>query len=127
MFGGKVRDATARRWVGVVHVPSKMGYTHATKPLGVLEVSQGRLRLWIRPAIIRAVFGVETLDVTVGQDVAVAPARRSKRYQLGGIEIRLPGRPAFYFWSDGYVEVLAAVAAAGFEVSDQEQTMKLRW
>ncbi len=127
MFGGKVRDATARRWVGVVDVPSKMGYTHATKPLGVLEVSQGRLRLWIRPAIIRAVFGVETLDVTVGQDVAVSPARRSKRYQLGGMEIRLPGRPAFYFWSDEYVEVLAAVAAAGFEVSDQEQMMKLRW
>jgi hypothetical protein len=84
VFGGKARDATARRWVGVVHVPGRMGYTHATKPLGVLEVSQGRLRLWVRPAIIRAVFGIETLDVTVGQDVAVAPARRSKRYQLGG-------------------------------------------
>jgi hypothetical protein len=44
-----------------VHVPGKMGYTHATKPPGVLEVSQGRLRLWVRPAIIRAVFGIETI------------------------------------------------------------------
>jgi hypothetical protein len=117
---GKVRDVAVRRWLGVVHMPSAMGYVHATKPLAVLEVSPGRIRLWLRPAIIRAAFGVETLDATAGQHVVVSPARRTARRELGGIEIRCPGRPPFYFWSSEYTKVLAEVAAAGFEVSDQE-------
>ena len=42
-----------------------------------------------------------------------------------GVEIRQPRRKPFYFFGNERNEVLAA-AAAGFEVSDQEQTMKLR-
>ena len=42
-----------------------------------------------------------------------------------GIEIRTPGRQSSYFCNYRRAEVLAALAAAGFEVSDQVQTMKL--
>ena len=63
---------------------------------------------------------------TPGQGVVVFPARRPRRYGLQGIEIRVPGQPSFYFWNNNRSEVVAAMAAAGFEVSDQEQTMKLR-
>jgi hypothetical protein len=126
MCGGKVRDTTTRRWSGVVYVPSAMGYVRATPPLGVLEVAPGRIGLRVRPTFVRATFGAETLDVTVGQDVVVFPARRSRPQGLEGIGIRVPRRQSFYFWNHDRSEVLAAAAAAGFEVSHQEQEMKLR-
>jgi len=126
MFGGTGRDATVRRWVSVAHVPSKMGYVLVTWPLGVLEVSPGRIGLRVRLAITRAVFGIETLDAHVGEGIVVYPAHRPALGGYGsGIEIRLPGRPSFYFWTEKRAEVLAAIAAVGFEVSDQEQKLKL--
>lgn len=122
MFGGKVRDVTARRWAGVAYMPSKMGYVTASRPLGVLEVAPGRIELRVRLPIARWVFGIDNLDVTAGQGAVVFPTRRLSG--LDGIEIRVPGRPSSYFWNTNRSEVLVAVAAAGFEVSDQEQTMK---
>ena len=122
-LSGKARDATARRWTGAAHVPSAMGYVDATKPLGVLEVAPEWIGLRVRPAFVRAIFGIETLDVTTGQDVVVFPVRRSMG--LEGIEIRAPGGRSFYFFDNDRSAVLAAVAAAGFEVSGQEQKMKL--
>lgn len=104
-------------------MPGALGYVHASMPLGVLEVAPGRLGLRIRPAFIRAVFGVPTLEAMAGQDVVVFPARRPQG--LMGIEIRTPGRQSSYFCNYRRAEVLAALAAAGFEVSDQVQTMKL--
>jgi hypothetical protein len=66
------------------------------------------------------------LNTTAGQDIVVFPTRRLKFQGLDGIEIRVLGRPSSYFWNSNRSEVLAAIAAAGFEVSDQEQEMKLR-
>lgn len=122
MFGGRARNATARHWGGVAYMPSRMGYVHASRPLGVLEVAPGRIGLRVRLPIARWVFGIENLNVTAGQGVVVFPARRLQG--LGGIEIRVPDRPSSYFWNTNRSEVLAAVAAAGFEVSDQEQEIK---
>jgi hypothetical protein len=101
-----------------------MGYGRATPPLGVLEVAPGLIVLRVRPAIVRVMFGVEPLNVTAGQDVAVFPASKKRPQGLEGIGIRVPGRQPFYFWNQNRSEVLAAVAAAGFEVSDQEQEMR---
>jgi len=101
-----------------------MGYVSASKPLGVLEVAPGWIGLRIRPAFVRAIFGIETLDVTAGQDVVVFPVRRS--IGLEGIGIKTPDGRSFYFLVDDRSAGLAAVAAAGFQVSGQEQKMKLR-
>jgi hypothetical protein len=37
MFGGRVRDAAARRLSGVAYMPSKMGYVHASAVILLLE------------------------------------------------------------------------------------------
>jgi hypothetical protein len=103
-----------------------MGYVHASRPLGLLEVASGRIGLRVRLPIARLIFGIENLNMTAGQGIIVFPARRLRFQGLDGIEIRVPGRLSSYFWNSNRSEVLAAIAAVGFEVSDQEQEMKLR-
>jgi hypothetical protein len=41
-----------------------------------------------------------------------------------GIEVRLPGRASHYFWTDRRQEVLGSLAAAGFDVADEEQSIQ---
>jgi hypothetical protein len=113
--------ALPRRWTGSARVPSAMGYVHVGALLAVLEVAPARLVLRVRPAIARVIFGVENLAVVPGDDVVIFLARKLGQQ---GIEARLEGRPSYYFWTDRRHEVLNSLAAAGFQVSEEEQRMR---
>ena len=118
-------DAPVRRgrWVGSASVPGPMGYMEIGVFLAVAEVSKRALVLRVRPAIIRLMFGIENLRVAPGEGAVIFPA-----HKLGqtGIEIRREGRPSYYFWTGHRDDLLAALHAAGFEVSAEEQRMRRR-
>ena len=118
-------DPTARpaRWVGSASTPGALGYMDVSVPLAVAEVGPGRLVLRVRPAIFRLMFGLATLTVAPGDGVVIFPAHK---FGQEGIEIRLNGRPSHYFWIGRRQELLASLAAAGFDVRAEEQQMRRR-
>jgi hypothetical protein len=104
------------KWIGGANVPSPMGRLNATWPLATLELSGAALRLAVTPGRL---FGVKPLSAGPSAVELVFPVRR----RLGpvGIALRPPGVPDSYFWTRRQTEVLAALAAAGFPVSWEEQ------
>ena len=66
-------------------------------------------------------FGIANLTVEPGPGIVIFPA-----HKLGqtGIKIRMNGRPSYYFWTSKRSDLLAKLAAAGFDVSPEEQRMR---
>lgn len=110
-----------RRWTGAASVPGGMGYVEVGLFLAVAELGDRGLVLRVRPGVVRLMFAIENLTVHPADGAVIYPARALGR---SGIEIRVGGRPSYYFWSDRRSELLAALAAAGFEVSAEEQRMR---
>lgn len=110
-----------RRWVGSASVPGSMGYVEIGVLLAVAEVRQHLLVLRVRPALIRLMFGIDNLTVVPDDGAVIFPAHK---FGQEGIEIRLNGRPSYYFWTGQRHDLLASAAAAGFEVSAEEQRMR---
>ncbi len=109
------------RWTGAVDVPGSMGRMNASAPLGVLELTGGRLALRVRPTFVATLFGARALVVTPADVEAVFPARAKLRYR--GIGIRPIGEPPSYFITRGADRgaILSATAAAGFPVQWEER------
>jgi hypothetical protein len=115
----------------------------ASDPVGVwravLDVAPARIELRVRPPVVRVLLLMEDLMAVPDDGVVVFPAHQEDdrgRWGRKGVEIRGAGSsrywdrrwgrrgarmPSYYFWTRQRDEVLAAAAAAGFEVSGQEQ------
>lgn len=102
-------------------MPSGLGYIQVGVFLAVAELGEQGLVLRVRPAIIRMMFGIENLTVRPGDGTVIYAARTVGQ---SGIEIRISGRPSYYFWIGQRGDLMARLAAAGFEVSAQEQRMR---
>jgi hypothetical protein len=118
-------DNVPRRWVGAGTMPGSLGYMQATAPLVVLEVTTARLALWLRPGILRKVAGIQSLRAAPGDGTLIQPIKNN--WSWPGIEFKRPESPSFYFWTRKRSEALEALAAAGFEVSKEEQPFASRW
>jgi hypothetical protein len=121
-----VRTAEPRsrgRWIGSASVPGAMGYMDVGVFLAVMEVGAGLLKLRVRPAILRMMFGIENLQAVPGASTLICPA-----HKLGqsGIEVRRQGTPSYYFWTGDRGALLASLAGAGFQVSTDEVAMSYR-
>jgi hypothetical protein len=116
-------EALLQRWVGSASVPGSLGYTDIGIFLAMLEVSPGVLRFRVRPALLRLVFGLQVLQAVPGDGTRIFPARK---FGQSGIEIRREHMRSYYFWTGRRGDLLSSVAAAGFEVSTDEQTMSYR-
>lgn len=115
-----VKDIS-HRWTGAASVPSGMGYIEVSVSLAVAELAEQGFVLRVRPSIIRLMFGIENLAIRPVDGTVIYPARALGR---SGIEIRMSGRPSYYFWTGQRGDLLASLAAAGFEVSAEEQRMR---
>jgi hypothetical protein len=106
------------RWTVAASVPSPLGYVLVGLPLAVVEVRESGLRFWVRPRIAGILFGIENLTITPEDNVVFLPVQR--RRDSIGIELRMPQRPSYYFWTKRRDELMAAAAALGLEVSKAE-------
>ena len=111
------------RWVGSASVPGSMGYTAIGILLAVMEVGDGILKLRVRPALLRLMFGIENLSAAADPGTMIFPARKFGQI---GIEIRPERLPPYYFWTAHRNDVLPCLAGAGFRVSTDEQAMSYR-
>jgi hypothetical protein len=96
-----------------MNIPAGFGRVSATFPMAVLEISGRTLVFSIRPRWARRLIGADTLTVTAGDGTVLFPVE-----QLAGIGVgvRPVDQPAWYFRSLTPGNILAAAAAAGFEV-----------
>src|SRR5262245_40344209 len=105
-------------WSGAATVPSRLGYAQVGLLMAVLEIEGRRLGVRVRPGFARRMFGIQNLAVTPSDGVVVFPARNLGQQ---GIEVRPKSGRSYYFWTNRSREVLACAAAAGFDVSAEEQ------
>lgn len=117
-------DSGARRWVGAGTMPSSLGYMQATIPLAVMELSGRRLVVRLRPRLLGKITGTNSLEIEPASGVTVLPVRSNWTWQ--GMEIRVQGRQSYYFWTRKRAEIMAALAAAGFDISSEEAQMRSR-
>ena len=137
--GSPVNNEVSGRWVGAARLPSGL----SPEPVGVLravlDVAPARIKLRVRPPVVRVLLLMEDLSAIPGDGVVIFPAHQEDhrgRWSRRGIEIQVAGSsrywdrrwgrqgarmPSYYFWTRERDEVLAAAAGAGFEVSGQEQ------
>ena len=111
------------KWIGSASVPGAMGYTDIGIFLAVMEVGAGLLKLRVRPAILRMMFGIENLRAVPGPSTVIYPAHK---FGQAGIEVRREGEPSYYFWTDNRDALLTSLAGAGFRVSTDEAAMSYR-
>lgn len=116
-----VAKGISHRWTGAASVPAGVGYVEVSIFLAVAELGEQGFVLRVRPFIIRLMFGIENLTVRPVDGTVIYPARAFGR---SGIEIRVSDRPSYYFWTGHRAELLASLAAAGFEVSAEEQRIR---
>ena len=96
-----------------IPVPMGFGRLSATFPMAILEISDSTLVFRIRPRWVQALVGAQMLTVSAGDGTVLFPVE-----QLAGIGVgvRPLGQPAWYFRSFSRGNILAAAAAAGFDV-----------
>jgi hypothetical protein len=111
-------SAAPARWTGSARVPGPQGYIDIGIFLAVVKVSDERLEMRSRPTLVRRMFRLDNLDVRPQDGVTIYPA-----HKLGqqGVEIRIPDSPPYYFWLRNRQQLMDALSAAGFSVSDVEQ------
>jgi hypothetical protein len=109
----------ASRWIGGANMIGTLGRVSATGPFGVLELSQGRLTLDVKPRWLAKVFGLTPLSVTADEVSQIFPAKGQLRSP--GVGIFMPDRHVSYFFTGRREEILAALQAAHFPVSWDER------
>jgi hypothetical protein len=136
-------SAASRSWTGRARLPSLLGaYEPVSVPSAVLKISPGRLGLRVRSAFVRSLLVMEDLTAAPADGVTIYPAREVGRRGRPGLAILAPhfrprrwnrrwGRlgasvPPYYFLTRERDAVLAAAAAAGFEVGDEEWSIEPR-
>jgi len=111
------------RWTGAGMIPAHgFGYLQATIPLVIAELAGPLLTVRVRPAFLARLVGTRTLAAAAGDGLEVFPVRSGATYQ--GIEFRPAMRSSFYFFTRHRGDLFAALASAGFTVSqdpDQER------
>jgi hypothetical protein len=105
-------------------MPGSLGYLQATWPLAALQVSGERIVLKMRPWVLAKITGTADLAARPADGVLIEPVRSNWTWQ--GIKFTVPGRPAYYFWTNRRPDVIAHIEAAGFEVSGREGTVDVR-
>jgi hypothetical protein len=110
------------RWVGGAILPASMGNVNATRPLAVLEITGGELSLRLRPRPLALMFGARRLHASPVENVRAFPARGW--FGSKGIGIQIGNRAPAYFLRADQAGMLAAIAAAGFEISFEEQRIR---
>jgi hypothetical protein len=104
------------RWTGAGTLPARaFGYLQATIPLVMVELEGARLTVRVRPAVLARLVGARSLNVTAGDGLQVFAVRSKATFQ--GIEFRPAQKSSFYFFTRQRGEVFAALASAGFSVS----------
>jgi hypothetical protein len=53
-------------------------------------------------------------------DTGTCRIYRARRLGMRGVQVRLPGQPSYYFWTRDRQDLIAALAAAGFDIADEE-------
>jgi hypothetical protein len=111
------------RWVGGAIMPAAMtGKVNATWPLAVLEIRSGELSLRLRPRPLLALVGGKPLHAHAAENVRAFPARGW--FGSKGIGVQVGNQPPSYFLRADQAGLLAAIAAAGFEVTLDEQRIR---
>jgi hypothetical protein len=100
-----------------------MGYTDIGILLAVMEVGARILKLRVRPALLRLMFGIENLSAAADHGTMIFPAHKFGQTR---IEIRRERLPSYYFWTGHRSDLLASLVGAGFRVSTEEQAMSYR-
>jgi len=137
-------DSSASKiWTGPARLPCLLGSDQPVGvPSAVLEISPGRIGLRVRSAFVKAALGMEDLTAAPADGATVYPAREVGLRRRLGIAILAPhfrprrwdqrwGRlgalvPPYYFLTSERDAVLAAAAAAGFEIGDAEWSIEPR-
>jgi hypothetical protein len=109
-------DNVLNHWTGGISVPAATGRVSATFRVGILELADSGLTFRMRSPIMRVLFGAEEITARQGDNTKIFPVRRLVG---GGIGIRPQGGQTWYFWTNSASEILAAIRAAGFEISEQ--------
>jgi hypothetical protein len=119
-FAAPIGRMPVTRWVGAADVPSGLGRTNVTFPLGLLELTGPALTLRIRPAFLTGMFGMKPLVVSPREVEAVFPAR--VRLRSAAIGIRPYGQPPSYFLTldNNRAAILTALGDAGFPIEWSE-------
>ena len=91
--------------------------------LAVMEVGTAILNRRIQSALVRMMFGIENLRAVPDPRTVIFPAHK---FGQTGIEVRREGKPSYYFWTGQRSSLLRRLAAAGFQVSAQDQKMSYR-
>jgi hypothetical protein len=112
---GNMTDTSFHRWVGAGTMPGNLGYMQATLPLAVLELAGPALIFRLRPRFLAKLTGIQALVIRPGDDVAITPVKSKATWQ--GIEINVPGTPAYTFWTTSRAEILSSLENVGFTVS----------
>ena len=114
------------RWTGAGTLPAYgFGYLQATVPLVVVELGGARLTVRLRPAMLTRLIGARSLNVTAGDGLQVFAVRSNATQQ--GIEFRPAQKSSFYFFTRQRGEVFAALASAGFPVSQDPGRERPVW
>jgi hypothetical protein len=104
--------------VGGVNIPAAVGRLSGTLPVGVLELTGRNLVFGVRPHFLQRLFGVKELATSPDGNIVIFPVRRLVGM---GIGFQQQNEPIWYFWTNAGNSILAALARAGFEVSQQVQ------
>ena len=114
------------QFTGAGAIPARgFGYVHATIPLVIVELAGTRLTVRVRPALVARLAGARTLAAAAGKGVQIFPVRSGATYQ--GIEFRPAMRSSFYFFTRHRGDLLAALANAGFTVSEDQGQERPVW
>lgn len=109
-------NVAPRRWAGGINVPAATGRVSATFRVGELELTGGTLVFRIKSPTFQRLFKTQVLTVAPGDRVTIFPVKRL----LGmGVAIQPERQEVWYFWTNSGPEILAAISAAGFEISPE--------
>lgn len=103
---GAARRATVTgKWRGSASVPGRIGYIDLVG-LGVFVLAGDHLAIRGRGEMIT--------------DASTCGIYAARRMGGRGIEMRLPGQPSYYFWTRDWQNLIGALKAAGFDVTNEE-------
>jgi hypothetical protein len=103
-------------WVGGARVPASLGWLNASMPLAVFELVPPQATLRVRGG---SLFGAKPVRVLPTDSALCYPVRGWMPGAVG-VAIHLPKSAPAYFWTRSTVEILAALAWAGYSVSWEE-------
>jgi hypothetical protein len=100
---------------------------HASYPLVVLELADGRLTLRLRPRLAGTLFGAQPLSVQPADLKLIYPIRGKRVVSVRGVGFRTPDNRDWYFFVSPVTDILTALHASGFPVTDVAEVATKIW